>query len=94
MITTKLKDALGRNITLGPAAYVDVGRGSISAVPTYIVGTKGKSVVCIYTRWLPKEDAEALIRDYLDGKLTAEEVKENTTTKVPTRIIMLNDSTT
>ena len=89
MITTQLQDALGRTIEIGPAAYVDVGRGSISASQTYVVGTKGTKVVCLYTRWLSREDAVSLVRDYLDGKLTAEESKKAVTTQVPTRIIML-----
>jgi hypothetical protein len=89
MITTELKDALGRIIDIGPAAYVDVGRGSISASETYIVGTRGARVVCLRTYWLPKEEKESLIKDYLEGKFTETELKRITTTKVPTRIIML-----
>jgi hypothetical protein len=93
MITTELKDALGRTIEVGPAAYVDVGRGSIVASQTYIIGTRGKSVVYLSTRWLTKEQRESLIKDYLEGKLKDEELKHLVTTQVPTRIIMLKETT-
>jgi uncharacterized protein (DUF1786 family) len=89
MITTELKDALGRTIEIGPAAYVEVGRGSISARETYIVGARGAKVVCLHTRWLSKEEKESLIRDYLEGKFTEAELKKVSKTQVPTRIIML-----
>lgn len=91
MITTVLQDALGREIEEGPAVYIDVGRGSITASKTYIVGTKGQRIVCLNTRWLSKRDTEDLIEAYRTNKLSEEDLKKVITTYVPTRIIMLHN---
>lgn len=86
-----LKDALGREIEEGPAAYVDVGRGSITASKTYIVGTKGQRVICLNTRWLAKKESEDMIEAYRTNKIPEEELKKHIRSFVPTRIIMLHN---